>query len=61
MLMGVLSGIAQYFKVDVTIVRVAYVLLSLFSASFPGLIAYFILAAIMPEKGDVGHDDYTVE
>ncbi|MBE6039178.1 MAG: PspC domain-containing protein [Anaerofustis stercorihominis] len=61
MLCGVLSGIAQYFNIDATIVRVAYVLLSFFSASFPGVIAYIILAAIMPDKSQIGHDDYTVE
>ncbi|MBR6800543.1 MAG: PspC domain-containing protein [Eubacteriaceae bacterium] len=61
MLCGVLSGMAQFFKVDPTILRVAYVILSFVSASFPGLIAYLIMAAIMPDKNDVGHDDYTVE
>ena len=61
MLCGVLSGISQYFNIDPTILRVGYVLLSFFSAHFPGVIAYFILAAIMPDKSTVGHDDYTVE
>ncbi len=61
MVSGVLSGFAQYFKVDVTIIRAAYVLLSFFSGGVSGAIAYFILAAIMPEKDEVGHDDYTVE
>ncbi len=61
MISGVLSGFAQYFKVDATILRAGYVILSLFSGAITGLIAYFILAAIMPEKSDVGHDDYTVE
>lgn len=61
MLHGVLSGIAQYLNMDVTVVRAAYVIASLLFARFPGFIAYFVLAYIMPDKHDVGHSDYTVE
>lgn len=49
-LCGVCSGIAEYLDVDPTLVRVAYVVLSLFMAGFPGLLLYVILALIMPEK-----------
>ena len=45
---GVCGGIANYFDMDPTLVRVGYVLLSIFSAGFPGLIVYLILAAITP-------------
>jgi phage shock protein C len=48
MVAGVCAGIAEYFGWDVTLVRVAYVLLSIFSAGFPGLIMYIILWLIMP-------------
>lgn len=47
---GVCGGIAEYFGVDPTAVRVGYVLLSILSAAFPGLIVYIILAIIMPER-----------
>lgn len=47
---GVCSGIAEYFDLDPTLVRVAYAALSVFSAGFPGLILYIILAVIMPNK-----------
>lgn len=50
MIAGVCGGIAQNFGWDPTVVRVAYVLLSLFSAAFPGLILYIILAFVMPER-----------
>lgn len=43
MLAGVCAAIAGYFGLDVTLVRVGYVLLTLFTA-FSGVIAYFILA-----------------
>lgn len=49
-LCGVCAGIAEYFNIDPTLVRVGYVALSLFSAAFPGLLLYVILALIMPEK-----------
>ena len=49
MIGGVCGGLAEYFDLDPTLVRVAYVLLSFFSIAFPGIIAYFILWLIMPE------------
>lgn len=50
MLCGVCAGIAEYFNIDPTIVRVGYVALSIFSAGFPGLVLYIILLLIMPQK-----------
>ena len=50
MLCGVCGGIAEYLDVDPTIIRVAYVVMSLFSVAFPGLILYIILALIIPQK-----------
>ncbi|MBR1480440.1 MAG: PspC domain-containing protein [Paludibacteraceae bacterium] len=49
-LVGVCGGIAEYFDIDPTIVRVLYVLLTFFSAAFPGLLIYIILACIIPHK-----------
>jgi len=48
MIAGVCAGIAEYFNVDPTAVRVAYVLLSIISAGFPGTLLYIILWMIMP-------------
>lgn len=47
---GVCGGIAEYFGLDPTVVRVAYVLISILSAAFPGLIVYIILAIVMPDQ-----------
>ena len=47
---GVYGGIADYFAVDATLVRVGYVLLSIFSAGFPAIFVYIILAFVMPEN-----------
>lgn len=46
---GVCSGIADYLNVDATVIRVIYVLLT-FSTCFSGVIIYFILWLVMPEK-----------
>lgn len=46
-LSGVCGGIAKYFNLDPTLVRLGWVLLSLFTTCFPGLIAYIIFACVM--------------
>ena len=50
MISGVLARISDYLNVDVTIVRILYVILSLISTAFPGIILYIILAVVMPTK-----------
>lgn len=50
MLSGVLAGIAEYMDVDPTIIRIAYTALAIFSAGFPGLFLYIIMAFIIPNK-----------
>ena len=40
---GVCGGIAEYFGLDYTLVRVAYALISILSAAFPGFLIYIIL------------------
>ena len=46
---GVCGGIAEYFDVDPTVIRVAYALLSFFSAAFPGIVLYIILLVFIPD------------
>lgn len=50
MIAGVCGGIGEYLDMDPTIVRVLYVVISLLSAAFPGLIVYIALALILPER-----------
>ena len=45
---GVLGGIAEYMEVDPTIVRVAYVALTIFTTGFPGLLLYIIMLLLIP-------------
>ncbi len=59
---GVCGGVAEYFEVDPTIVRIAWLLLA-----FPGgigLIAYIVCWIVMPEKSStlaVSADSYESE
>lgn len=50
MIGGVLGGIAEYFNIDPTLVRLGYVLLTLFSVAFPGIIGYIIMWVVVPER-----------
>ena len=45
---GVCGGLGEYFDLDPTVVRVAYVLLSIVSVAFPGILAYIVLMFVMP-------------
>ncbi len=47
---GVCAGIAEYFSIDATLVRLVYALLTVFSLGFPGVILYAIAAFVMPRK-----------
>lgn len=47
---GVCAGIANYMGWDVALVRVGYVLLSIASVGFPGLLVYIIMAIVVPEE-----------
>ncbi len=47
---GVCGGIADWLGWDPTVVRIAYVILSIASVGFPGTIAYVILWIVMPKE-----------
>ncbi len=46
---GVCGGLAEWLGWDATLVRVLYVLVSVLSAAFPGILAYIILWILMPQ------------
>ena len=48
MIAGVCAGIAEHFGWSVTGTRVAYVLLSILSVAFPGILVYIILWLLLP-------------
>lgn len=48
MLFGVCSGLAEYFDIDVTLVRLCWVLLACYAGI--GIIPYLVMAICMPNK-----------
>ncbi len=50
-LCGVCGGIAEYFNIDATIVRLLWVLLVLCVGT--GILAYIVAAIIMPKKSEL--------
>lgn len=51
MLAGVCGGVAEYFNLDPTLVRVLWVAVSLFAGA--GVILYIVMAIIVPVKSQV--------
>ena len=54
---GVVGGLAEYLRVDVTLLRVIYVVGSIVSAAFPGLLVYVLLWVLIPEAEDLAGPD----
>lgn len=50
-LAGVMGGIARRFGWNSTLVRVLFVIISVISAAFPGILVYLILWLLIPEEG----------
>lgn len=51
-LAGVIGGIAHRFGWNSTLLRVIYVVLSVISVAFPGILVYLILWLLIPEGND---------
>ena len=51
MICGVCGGIAEYFDIDVSLVRIATVIVGCMGG---GLLAYIIAAIILPKKSELG-------
>ncbi len=50
MIGGVCGGLAHWLGWDPSLVRLLYVLASIFSAAFPGILVYIILWILMPQS-----------
>jgi phage shock protein PspC (stress-responsive transcriptional regulator) len=49
---GVCGGIAEWLDWNPSLVRLLYIVISVVSVAFPGLIAYLILWIVMPSRRD---------
>lgn len=52
MICGVCGGIAEYFNIDPTLVRLGVALFTLLICGTP-IIAYFVAACIIPKKSEI--------
>lgn len=51
LLAGVMGGIARRYGWNSTLLRVLFVIVSIASAAFPGILVYLILWLLMPDEG----------
>lgn len=58
-LAGVAAGLANYFDVDVTIVRLLFILFTI--AGGPGIFAYIICALVMPTEASMIDEQINIE
>jgi len=47
---GVLGGISEYLEIDSTVVRLVYLLITVFTGFVPGILFYIIAALVMPQR-----------
>ena len=52
MIAGVMGGLARYFSIDPTLARVIFVVVSIASVAFPGIIVYLVLWVLIPEANE---------
>ncbi len=50
MIAGVVGGFADFLGLDPTLARILYVVISVASAAFPGLLVYIICWIVIPEE-----------
>ena len=50
MIAGVCGGLAQRFGMDPSLVRILFVLASILSAAFPGILVYIVMWIVVPEE-----------
>ena len=58
-LAGVCGGLADYFKVDVTLVRLIWLLVSLVAGVVPGVLAYIAAMLIIPDEPGYYYNEMT--
>lgn len=46
---GVMGGLAEHFGLDVTLLRIVYVVASIASVAFPGIVVYVLLWILIPK------------
>lgn len=47
---GVCGGIAEYFEVDSSLIRIAWIVATFLTGIIPGIVAYFVAAIVVPRQ-----------
>ena len=47
---GLCGGVAEYFETDPTLIRLAWIVLTIITGIVPGVIAYFVAAMVVPSQ-----------
>lgn len=50
---GIFGGLGEYFEIDPVLIRVFYIIIGLFSMFFPAIIAYILMAFVVPKKPEI--------
>jgi phage shock protein PspC (stress-responsive transcriptional regulator) len=60
MIAGVMGGIAERFGWNANVLRLIFILVSVLSAGFPGILIYLILWFVIPKQNSpiLNHDSY---
>lgn len=53
MIAGVMGGIAERFGWNANLLRLIFVIISVMSAAFPGILVYLVLWLVMPKKSSM--------
>ncbi len=47
---GILGGLGEYLEIDPVVIRIVYLILTCFTAFFPGVVFYIVAHFIVPKK-----------
>ncbi len=50
MVAGVIGGLGEYFNVDANLIRVLWVVITVFTGFIPGIVVYLLLWLILPQE-----------
>ena len=56
---GVIGGIAEYFDMDPTILRLLYILIAVMTGLVPAILGYIVAALVVPRKPRVHHVEHS--
>ena len=55
-LLGVLGGLADFFGLDQSLIRIAYLVITFFTLGVPGVFLYLVLVLIVPVEPKGGSE-----